>query len=54
MARTCVNATRVLLETTDRLVTDIAVATGFYDHAHFIKTFKSIAGVTPSRYRKRH
>ena len=29
-------------------------ATGFYDHAHFIRTFKSIVGITPSRYRKRH
>ena len=54
IARTRINAARVLLESTDRLMTDIAIATGFYDHAHFIKTFKSIVGVTPSRYRKQH
>ena len=54
IARTRVNAARVLLETTDMLVTDIATATGFYDHAHFIRTFKSVVGITPSRYRKRH
>ncbi|MBP3407374.1 MAG: helix-turn-helix domain-containing protein [Kiritimatiellae bacterium] len=35
-------------------LTDIAIPTGFCGHAHFIRTFKSIAGVTPSRYRKRH
>jgi transcriptional regulator GlxA family with amidase domain len=54
IARTRVNAARVLLESTDKLVADIAAATGFYDHAHFIRTFKSIVGITPSRYRKRH
>ena len=54
IARTRVNAARTLLETTDMLVTEIATATGFYDHAHFIRTFKSVVGITPSRYRKRH
>ena len=43
-----------MLETTDKLVTEIATATGFYDHAHFIRTFKRIVGITPSRYRKQH
>ena len=45
---------RTLLETTDKLLTDIAAETGFYDHAHFVKTFKRIVGTTPSRYRKQH
>ena len=54
LARTRINAARSLLETTDMLVADIATATGFYDHAHFIRTFKRIAGITPSRYRKQH
>ena len=54
ISRMRVNAARTLLETTDMLVTDVAAATGFYDHAHFIKTFKSIMGTTPSRYRRQH
>ena len=54
VARTRINAARVMLETTDKLVTEIATATGFYDHAHFIRTFKRIVGITPSRYRKQH
>ena len=54
IAQTRVNAARILLETTDKLVTDIATETGFCDHAHFIKTFKRLMGITPSRYRRRH
>ena len=30
----------------------IAQATGFYDQAHFIKSFKKRTGLTPSRYRR--
>ena len=52
--QTRINAARTLLETTDKLLTDIAVETGFYDHAHFVKTFRRIVGTTPSRYRKQH
>ena len=52
--QTRINAARILLETTDKLLTDIAAETGFYDHAHFVKTFKRIVGTTPSRYRKQH
>jgi transcriptional regulator GlxA family with amidase domain len=52
--QTRINAARTLLETTDKLLTDIAAETGFYDHAHFVKTFKRIVGTTPSRYRKQH
>ncbi len=54
IAQTRINAARILLETTDKLVTDIATETGFCDHAHFIKTFKRLMGITPSRYRRRH
>lgn len=48
-----VNAARALLETTDKLITDIAVETGFCDHSHFIKTFKRFTGHTPGAYRRR-
>lgn len=49
---TRVNAARDLLETTDRTVSDIAQAVGFYDHSHFIRHFKRLRGCTPNQYRK--
>ena len=36
---------------TDRPLTEIAVAAGFYDQSHFSRTFKQIVGLTPSEYR---
>ena len=48
------NAARRLLEKTDRLVSDIAVATGFFDQSHFTKIFKRERGVTPGEYRRHH
>ncbi len=48
-----VNAARTLLSTTDKRITDIAAETGFFDHAHFIRTFRRYTGFTPARYRKR-
>lgn len=41
-----------LLETDDRSVTQIGLDCGFFDSAHFIRTFKKITGVTPGKYRK--
>ncbi len=41
-----------LLGTTDRTVSDIAQAVGFYDHSHFIRHFKRLRGCTPNQYRK--
>jgi len=48
------NAATTLLTTTDRLITDIAHETGFYDHAHFIRSFRAATGLTPAIYRKQH
>ncbi len=31
-------------------IADIAAGLGFFDQSHFIKTFKSILGITPSQY----
>lgn len=31
-------------------VTDVAIEMGFYDQSHFVKTFKSIVGITPTEY----
>ncbi len=43
-----------LLISTDASITDIALATGFYDHSHFIRLFKEITGTTPLRCRHTH
>lgn len=42
-----------MLETTDRPVDDIALATGYQDPAFFRRLFKRLTGVTPARYRQR-
>jgi AraC-like DNA-binding protein len=34
-----------------RSLTDIALAAGYYDQAHFCREFKDFAGLTPSAYR---
>ena len=52
IARVRVNAAKTLLSTTDKHISDIALDTGFFDHSHFIRTFKRIAGCTPAKYRK--
>ena len=40
------------LLTSDASITDIAYSCGFNDLSYFIKTFKSLKGVTPARFRK--
>ena len=47
-----INAAKTLLGTTDHRISDIAADVGFFDHAHFIRTFKRIVGTTPAKYRK--
>lgn len=44
-------ASRKLLNT-DLSVTAIALSCGFNDLSYFIKTFKQLKGITPSKYRK--
>ncbi|WP_424961561.1 helix-turn-helix domain-containing protein [Ekhidna sp.] len=34
--------------------TEVALLNGFYDQAHFIKDFKSIAGISPGEYCRTH
>ena len=48
------NAVRKLLETTDKLVSEIAAETGFWDQSHLTKLFKRERGITPGEYRRRH
>ncbi|MCC9654710.1 AraC family transcriptional regulator [Rhodopirellula halodulae] len=47
------NAARKLRETDDR-VTSIAQRCGFYDHAHFSRSFQRIMNMSPTEYRKRN
>ena len=54
LTRIRINAAKVLLGTTDKLVSDIATETGFFDQSHFIKAFKHLTGLTPARYRQQH
>lgn len=42
-----------LLRETDQTVSQIALACGFYDHAHFSRSFRRIMKLSPSQYRAR-
>ncbi|MAC50984.1 MAG: AraC family transcriptional regulator [Gimesia sp.] len=46
-------ACRLLTSTTDT-ISQIANQTGFYDHSHFSKVFKSQTGVSPTVYRRKY
>ncbi len=41
-----------LLDETDKKIIEISLTVGYENEKHFMKTFKSIYGVTPSEYRK--
>lgn len=41
-----------LLEETEQKIMQISIMVGYDNEKHFMKTFKSIVGVTPSEYRK--
>lgn len=45
---------KLLLETTDELVIDIAVACGYNQIPHFNRIFKQFTGMSPSEYRKKN
>ena len=49
-----INAARRLLETSSKLVSDIASECGFFDQSHFSKAFTRARGVTPGAYRRQH
>ncbi|MFO7936901.1 MAG: AraC family transcriptional regulator [Kiritimatiellia bacterium] len=54
IAQVRINAAKTMLTTTDKLIIDIAVETGFFDHSHFIRTFRRLTGLTPAKYRRQH
>lgn len=41
-----------LLASTHDTIASIALEAGFYDHSHFIRSFKKLIGLSPSAYRK--
>lgn len=41
-----------MLENTDLSIQDVSEQTGFHDAAHFSRTFKKAAGISPRAYRK--
>lgn len=47
-----INIAKEKLKQTSKSVAEIAVETGFESPSHFIKTFRSIEGVTPYNFRK--
>ena len=49
-----VNAARTLLENSDKLLSEIAAETGFFDQSHFTRVFKRERGLTPGEYRRQH
>lgn len=48
------NAVRKSLETTDKLLSEIALESGFFDQSHMTRIFKKERGITPGEYRRRH
>jgi len=40
------------MTTSDEPLVDIALSTGFVDHAHFSRSFKRVTGMTPTQYRE--
>lgn len=42
-----------LLTSTHDTIASIAHESGFYDHSHFVRTFKKTTGLSPGEYRKR-
>jgi transcriptional regulator GlxA family with amidase domain len=52
LLRIRVRAASRLLSQSDKSITEIAVEVGFYDHAHFSRTFSRLMGIAPLAYRK--
>lgn len=51
IAKTRIAAASRLLRETNQSVAAIAVSCGFYDHSAFTRTFRTMTGVTPTRFR---
>jgi AraC-like DNA-binding protein len=51
LLRIRIEAAARLLTSTEQTVSEIAVACGFHDHSHLIKSFRKIMHATPTSYR---
>ena len=51
IAKTRIAAASRLLRETDQSVAAIALASGFYDHSAFTRTFRAMTGATPTQFR---
>ena len=46
-----IDRAKVLLVTTNASILEISITLGFHDQSHFTRTFKSLAGVSPTEFR---
>ena len=53
IARQRIDYAVYLLKNTDRSMAEIASECGFFDQSHFTKTFRTLEGVPPLRYRRK-
>lgn len=53
LIRVRVERAATMLRETDQSITAIANACGFYDHAHFSRSFRRVMNIAPSAYRRR-
>ena len=49
-----VEEAKLLLETTDRAVDDVALDVGYLEPSSFRRLFRRMVGLTPSEYRRRN
>ncbi len=54
ITKTRIEAAENMLINTQLSVSEIAYRTGFYDSAHFAKTFKTEKNISPASFRKKH
>jgi AraC family transcriptional regulator len=47
-------AEELMMKAPEMPLSEIALATGFFDQSHFCRAFKQVACVTPSRFRQDH
>ena len=53
LIRVRVERAATMLRESDQSITAIANACGFYDHAHFSRSFRRVMSIAPSAYRRR-